>query len=102
MSDMFTCTCGQEIRLNTSTNTWINVFGYATVGDHWHAPAVWETGPKLTAVLTEARGWLSDCEWRDDITPEDIAAMPDAKIKRAVALNYEGGWDAFVMACIDL
>ena len=45
-----------------------------------------------------AREWLMDCEWAD-VTPEEIADMPDDVIVRAVAHHFEGGEAGFLAAC---
>jgi hypothetical protein len=45
--------------------------------------------------VTEARAWLSDCEWQD-IDADGIAVLSDACVMRAVARHYEGGVRAFI------
>ena len=50
-----------------------------------------------SGLVTAAREWLSDCEWRD-VDAEDIRAMSAARILRAVELHYDGGLAAFAQS----
>jgi hypothetical protein len=45
-----------------------------------------------TQELNEARGWISDCEWRD---LDDVDELTDAEVAAGVARHYEGGWCQF-------
>lgn len=58
-----------------------------------------ELNPKTTVVtaelIEEARGWISECVWRD-LEPEDIAGLSATAIFRGVAKHYAGGWAQFV------
>jgi hypothetical protein len=47
--------------------------------------------------LREARAWLADCAWAD-AEPEDIYAMPEGAVARAVARHHEGGIPGFLAA----
>jgi hypothetical protein len=38
--------------------------------------------------LAEARGWISDCEWADDI---DTDTLTDRQVERGIARHYDGG-----------
>jgi hypothetical protein len=55
-----------------------------------------ENGLTVTAreLVSEMRAWLSDCEWQD-VDNDEIAAMPDSVIVRAVETHYEGGVTQF-------
>ena len=54
-----------------------------------------ETGPRLTAVLSEARDWIADCAWQDDA--DALAALTDQQVIHGINRHYAGGWDAFVI-----
>lgn len=53
------------------------------------------TGELTGELLREARGWVADCMWAD-LEPEDIAAMPAARVTRGIARHYDGGLAEFV------
>jgi hypothetical protein len=53
--------------------------------------------PADRALIAEARGWLSDCEW-EDMTPARIRRLSADAVRRAVARHYDGGWAAFAAA----
>lgn len=42
-------------------------------------------------LITEARGWVADCEWQDETNH-----LTDAQIKAGVNRHYVGGWAQFV------
>lgn len=46
------------------------------------------------ALVREARGWLSDCQWAD-VGSDDIAGLADADVIRAIDAHWPGGWTAF-------
>jgi hypothetical protein len=43
--------------------------------------------------LTEARGWISDCVWADEV---DVDELSDSAVKRGIARHYDGGVAQFV------
>ena len=43
--------------------------------------------------LTEARAWISDCMWADEV---DVSGLTDAQVMRGVQAHYDGGWAGFV------
>lgn len=45
------------------------------------------------AQLAEARGWISDCMWGDDV---DLDELTDAQVERGIARHYDGGITQFV------
>lgn len=53
----------------------------------------WIVEERERALLVEARGWISDCEWGDDVDPDDL---DDDEVRAGVERHYDGGWDAFV------
>ena len=60
------------------------------------AVTVWiMTGDLTGALITEARGWLSDCSW-DDMEPDEIDELSTATVQRAIARHYSGGIGQFV------
>jgi hypothetical protein len=44
-------------------------------------------------MISEARGWVADCEWADDFEVDELTAE---QIKRGIERHYDGGWRAFV------
>ena len=44
-------------------------------------------------LMTEARGWIADCEWADDF---DVDALTAEQIRRGIDRHYDGGWAGFV------
>lgn len=59
-----------------------------------------EIGPRLLRVYAEAYAWIMDCEWADG--PFEPGDLTFAQVKCGIEKHYEGGWDAFVLACEDL
>jgi hypothetical protein len=45
------------------------------------------------AELSEARCWIADCEWADEINPGQLT---DAQVIRGIARHYDGGWQGFL------
>jgi hypothetical protein len=43
--------------------------------------------------LTEARGWIADCEWADDI---DVSELTDGAVERGIQRHYSGGVAEFI------
>lgn len=48
-------------------------------------------------MIDQMRDWLADCTFVD-VDADDIKAMPDDRIIRAVARNYDGGIAGFIKA----
>lgn len=46
-------------------------------------------------VLSAALDWCMDCVWAD-VDADDIAAMPNDVIVRAIQRHYVGGWAGFL------
>ena len=44
-------------------------------------------------LISEARGWVADCEWGDEFEVNELTAE---QIKRGINRHYDGGWRAFV------
>lgn len=60
------------------------------------AVTVWIlTGDLTGELVTEARGWLSDCSW-DDMDPDEIDELSSTQVQRAIAQHYDGGIGQFV------
>lgn len=53
----------------------------------------WVVEARELRLLDEARGWIADCQWGDDVDPDDL---DDDEVRAGVERHYEGGWDAFV------
>lgn len=49
--------------------------------------------------LKEARGWILDCVWAD-LDENDVAELTGEQIVKGIQRHYEGGWSAFVVACV--
>lgn len=45
-----------------------------------------------TRELAEARGWIADCGWADDV---NAWALTDAQVERGIARHYAGGLAQF-------
>ena len=45
------------------------------------------------AQLTEARGWISDCQWADIADDSEVS---DRQVVRGVQRHYAGGWIGFL------
>ncbi|RRQ25322.1 hypothetical protein DK926_23910 [Rhodococcus sp. Eu-32] len=52
------------------------------------------TTPPSVAAMSEARGWLTDCGFADDLLDD----LHDWQIAGLVVRLYEGGWTAFASA----
>lgn len=50
-------------------------------------------------LLREARAWIADCTWADDI---DAYSLTGDQVRRGVQRHYEGGWAAFAADCTPL
>lgn len=46
-----------------------------------------------TEQLTEARGWIDDCEWAD---VESASQLTDTEVIRGIHQHYAGGWNQFI------
>ena len=46
-----------------------------------------------SADILDARGWVSDCEWADDVLVE---ILTDLEIIDGVNRHYSGGWKQFI------
>lgn len=44
-------------------------------------------------VITEARGWISDCYWAD---VDDAGDLTDDEVFRGIGRRYQGGWRGFL------
>jgi hypothetical protein len=61
-------------------------------------PAHWAdagTGPGLSAVYDDARGWLADVAW-SNMEPDELHALPDHTVARAIDKYYDGGMEQFI------
>lgn len=52
-------------------------------------------------LLTEMRGWVSDCVWAD-MDEEEIAELSRDQLLRGVEKHYVGGVRQFVIDCGEL
>ncbi|MBY6413368.1 hypothetical protein HQ346_16865 [Rhodococcus sp. BP-252] len=52
--------------------------------------------PPVTGHLAEARGWLLDCGFDDELVDD----LTDPQIVRFVDSEYDGGWPAFLLATV--
>lgn len=81
---------------------WAAKVGNATLAQNDTFPAWWGDQSKpvvgaqpLKDVYKDARDWLADTSW-SNMEPEDIHALSDETVQRAVAKYYDGGWDEFL------
>lgn len=56
-----------------------------------------ELGARIERIYQEARGWISDCEWRN-LDQDMIEELSNTEVRIGVEHHYEGGWTAFVEA----
>lgn len=54
--------------------------------------------PPVTGHLAEARGWLLDCGFDDELVDD----LTDQQIVRFVDSEYDGGWPAFLLATVGI
>jgi hypothetical protein len=47
--------------------------------------------------IIEARSWISDCIWRDQL--EELENLTDDEVIRGINRHYDGGWIQFVEDC---
>lgn len=51
------------------------------------------TAPTITqAQMHDARGWIADCTWADDVTD-----LTDDEVLAGIERHYVGGWHQFVL-----
>lgn len=46
--------------------------------------------------IREARGWIADCTWAEEL---DVEELTDLEVIKGVDKHYDGGWEAFLRDC---